>query len=198
MKVLKKIKDSTKSKSGIRLFIKEAATHPIRVGAAWPSSKHLAEGIAAIVSPGKGIVVELGAGTGVVTRALLKRGIKADQLFVVERSPAMSQYIRKNFPKLHVLEGDAQELNSLLGLKHQPIDTIVSSLPLRSLPNKVVKEIGKQIEKVMSKNSCFIQFTYSLHRKPKPPSTHLKWQESKYIWRNLPPARIDIFSYDGK
>lgn len=192
-----KYKKNSSSKSGIRLFIKEAASHPITVGAAWPSSKHLAEGIAAVVNLGSGIVVELGAGTGVVTKALLKRGIKPSQLFVVERSPAMSQYIRKNFPKLHVLEGDAQELSQLLGPKNQPVKTIVSSLPLRSLPNKVVKEIGKQIEKVMAKNSYFIQFTYSLHRKPKPPSPQLQWLESKYIWRNLPPARIDIFSYAG-
>lgn len=200
MIVLKRKKSSTisKSKSGIRLFIKEAASHPITVGAAWPSSKQLAEDIAAAIPAKNGIVVELGAGTGVVTKALLKIGIKPKQLFVVERSHAMSQYLRKIFPKLQILEGDAQKLSELLGDKNQPVATIVSGLPLRSLPNKVVKEIGKQIEKVMTKNSHFIQFTYSLHRKPKPPTTKLRWKESKYVWRNLPPARIDIFSYDGK
>lgn len=197
MKTAKKI-TKREFEDGIKLFIKELASHPTRVGAAWPSSKHLANGIASIVPEHKGIVVELGAGTGVITKALLKKGISPNKLFVVERSPAMSEHIRKHFPKLRVLQGDAQQLSRLLGPKNQSVKTIVSGLPLRSLPNKVVKEIGKQLEKVLVKNGCFIQFTYSLHRKPKPPTTKLHWLESKYIWRNLPPARIDIFSYEGK
>ena len=57
------------------LFLREFLEAPAGVGAVWPSSEHLARGMAARIDPrGDGLVVELGAGTGVVTRALLDRG----------------------------------------------------------------------------------------------------------------------------
>lgn len=69
------------------------------------------------------------------------------------------------------------------------------SLPLRSLPNDLVKEIGAQLEKVLKPGALFIQYTYGLHRKPTPPSAKLQWLHSKYIWLNVPPARVEVFRY---
>ena len=59
------------------LFLREFLEAPAGVGAVWPSSEQLARGMAARIDPrGDGLVVELGAGTGVVTRALLDRGCR--------------------------------------------------------------------------------------------------------------------------
>lgn len=188
---------ATNSKSGITLFIREIAHNPGAMGAAWPSSKHLANSVAAETPTDSGLVIELGAGTGVVTEALLERGIKAKDLIAIERSPALAQHLRHRFNQLTVIQGDAQDLYKLLGSNHPPIGTIVSGLPLRSLPGDLVKEIGYELDKVMPKGSLFVQFTYCFHLKPKAPSPSLKWIRSKYIWRNLPPARIDLFRYEG-
>jgi len=190
-------KKTARVKSGLALFIREIASNPIAMGAAWPSSKYLANTIAFAAPLSSSTVVELGAGTGVVTEALLEHGIAPSKLSIVERSPALAQHLKKRFPQLNVLQGDARELSKLLTNIEQPIATVVSSLPLRSLPKAVVKDIGEELDKVLTKDSLFIQFTYSLHRKPKAPSGRFHWIYSKYIWRNLPPARVDVFSYDG-
>ena len=88
------------------------------------------------------VVVELGAGTGAITRQLLKSGLEGHQLVSVERSNAMSEHLRKTFPELTLLEGDACELRVLLkqhlGLGVDAVSSIVSGLPLRSLPGPVV------------------------------------------------------------
>lgn len=184
-----------KTKSGLTLFLREIATNPRTMGAAWPSSDHLTKSVALQVPLSTGQVIELGGGTGVVTAALLERGIPSKQLLVVERAPALAQHLKKRFPNLTILEGDARNLEHLLSANHHPINTVVSSLPLRSLPARVVSEIGVQLEKVLSNNALYIQFTYTFYRKPSPPSPHLRWIYSKYIWRNFPPARIDVFRY---
>lgn len=65
------------------LFAHEFLTHPSTVGAIWPSSAQLAQRMASAVPvTGTGIVVDLGAGTGVVTQALLDRGIHPTRLRV--------------------------------------------------------------------------------------------------------------------
>lgn len=186
-----------KPKSGLSLFLREIATNPRNMGAACPSSNRLARTIASQVPVNSGNIVELGAGTGVITSALLEHGISTDQLLVVERATALAIYLRQRFPQLAIIQGDARELEHLLLKNQLPIGTVVSSLPLRSLPNTTVNLIGEQLEKVLRKDGLFIQFTYSLYSKPLPPSPHLQWIYSKYIWLNLPPARVDIFRHNS-
>lgn len=183
--------------SGLALFIREIATNPSAMGAACPSSKRLARGIAAQIPLTAGLVVELGGGTGVVTAALLEHGITPDQLIVIERAAKLSEHLRQRFPQLKIMEGDASELSQLLGNHYSPAHTIVSGLPLRSLPTATVQAIGQQIDTVLEPGGLYIQFTYSLHRTPLPPSPRLCWVHSEYIWLNLPPARVDVFRYAG-
>lgn len=197
-KLTKKPLKSLRNITGVALFAREFVTHPAAMGAAWPSSKHLGLGIAAEVPMDSNFVIELGAGTGVVTEALLERGIAPEKLCAVERSASLSKHLRKRFPKLNVIEGDARELDFFIDTKQQPVSTIVSGLPLRSLPSKVIKDVGVQLDKVLDKKGTFIQFTYSLHRRPIAPSKQLRWKYSKYIWRNFPPARVDVFTYAGE
>ncbi len=186
-----------KPKSGLSLFIREIATNPRNMGAACPSSNRLAKTVAAQVPINSGQVVELGGGTGVITSALLEHGVPAAQLLVVERALALAKHLRRRFPQLGIIQGDARELQQLLMEHPLPVNTIVSSLPLRSLPNATVNTIGEQVEKVLKKDGLFIQFTYTFYRKPSPPSPHLQWVYSKYIWLNVPPARVDVFRYVG-
>src|SRR5690348_4415792 len=71
------------------LFLREWLVQPGIVGAICPSSHRLARSMAErIPVQGDGLVVELGAGTGAVTQALLEKGISPDRLRVVERSPS--------------------------------------------------------------------------------------------------------------
>jgi phosphatidylethanolamine/phosphatidyl-N-methylethanolamine N-methyltransferase len=180
--------------SGLLVFLREILLNPKAMGAAFPSSLHLARVIAKqIPSKTNSHIVELGGGTGVITAALLAHGINPEKLIIIERSAALALHLQKRFPESHVINGDARELSHLLTHERLPVNIIVSSLPLRSLPQATVKMIGKQIEQVLAPQGLFIQFTYGLFSKPRSPSMNLKCVYSKRVWRNPPPARVDVF-----
>ena len=186
----KKITDS-----GLMLFMREIATNPKAMGTAFPSSRHLANEIAALVPNDAGLVLELGGGTGVVTAALLNKGIAPEQLVVVERSAKLAKHLQERFAQLRVIHGDARELSELIDVNKTPVHTVVSGLPLRSLPAKIVQAIGAELDNILEDGALYIQFTYSLYRPPLPPSLRLCWVHSEYTWWNFPPARVDVFRY---
>lgn len=172
------------------LFAREWLQRPAAVGAVWPSSDQLARCIAAHVpARGEGLVVELGAGTGVVTQALLERGIAPGRLVVIERSLAFVTHLRRRFPHVTVLHGDATELAELLP-SERPVDSIVSSLPLRSLPEHVVRAIIEQWRVLLSASSTVVQFTYDLRDGAHALPAGFRQRASDTIWFNLPPARV--------
>ena len=82
--------------------------NPRGVRAPTPSSAFLSAAIADELDLERaGLVIELGAGTGVVTQALLNRGIAAERLLVIESTPAFVKILRQRFPNVRVIEGDA-------------------------------------------------------------------------------------------
>lgn len=175
------------------LFLREWVASPGGVGAIWPSSRRLADTMSArIPLQGDGLVVELGAGTGTVTQALLDKGISVGRLRVVERSPAFVQHLRKRFPAATVVHGDAADLSALLP-EGIPVDAIVSSLPLRSLPAPDVKAILAQWGIVIRPGGLLVQFTYALHGQAPTLNEHFVQCPDRLVWRNLPPARVMTF-----
>lgn len=180
----------------IRLFARALRSGPQAVGAACPSSKHLADYMATqAVSSAKGYVVELGAGTGVVTASLLAHGIAPERLIVIEKSAILAEHLKARFPQVTVLEGDAAHLSSLLGRRASRVSAVVSSLPLKSLPKSTVDQIGEALDTVLPRGATFIQFTYSLRCRAVDWAQELTCLHSRTIWRNLPPARVNVFAW---
>ncbi len=179
----------------LTLFLYEAVMHPSMVGALFPSSKRLAHSLAQqIAANPPGLVVELGAGTGAITTALINQKKLFCQLIVIERSVKLSNHLIQRFPELNVIHGDARQLHKLISqYSSLPLQAIVSSLPLRTLSPCIVKKIGTEINQVLIKGGLYIQYTYSLWGKPLSPSPRLKLIHQQWIWQNLPPARIDVF-----
>ena len=62
--------------------------NPRQAGALLPSGSRLAQAMAAQVDLGRGLVVELGVGTGAITRALIARGVTPEQLILVRSTAA--------------------------------------------------------------------------------------------------------------
>lgn len=179
--------------SALWVFIREFVSAPTAVGAVWPSSRRLAKHLAAQVSlPSRGLVIELGAGTGVVTQALLERGVSPEKLVVVERAPAFVGYLRARFPSIRVILGDASLLGSLLP-PGELVDAIVSSLPLRTLPSTDAAAIVRQWRRILPPEGNAIQFTYDLLRRHDQPIEGLAVHASRIVWRNVPPARVLTF-----
>ncbi len=176
-------------------FAGEIIRNPAAMGAICPSSRTLARVIAEQLHniPTTGWVIELGAGTGNITAALLHQGLAPHRLIAIERSPTLAAHLRKRFPNIQVIEGDASQLSSLLGEQVTDIQAIVSGLPLRSLPPTIVKAILGAIQHHLPQTGLFIQFTYDLRLASKTADIPMPCITSRLIWRNLPPARVDVY-----
>src|SRR6185295_1846033 len=93
-----------------RLLFKLWLKNPRKIGAVAVSSAELAGAMARQVPRGPGWVVELGGGTGSVTKALIKSGISREKLIVVERDPTLHKLLQERYPGVKVLLGDAGRL----------------------------------------------------------------------------------------
>lgn len=175
------------------LFLREFVRDPAAVGAFCPSSDRLADRIAAQLTPdAEGWVVELGAGTGVVTAALLRRGVRADRLIVIERSRHMVRHLRKRFPQVRVILGDAGDGRRLIPAC-LPLAALVSSLPLRSLPaGQVTRITGAWCDADLA-GLHVVQYTYAPRASSAWVAAGLARTHSETVWSNLPPARVEVF-----
>lgn len=185
------------------VFIKEAILHPRKMGAVLPSSSRLANAMAGALpqtllqtlpQAGDGYVIELGGGTGTVTQSLLVSGVMPQRLIVFERSFRLVRHLRQQFPNVRVVCGDARYATKYL---HDPtlrISAVVSSLPLRVMGRASVEKIIAEVDTLLQDNGVFIQFTYNIFRRCQLLAKPWKLLCSKYVWRNFPPARIDVFS----
>jgi len=90
-------------------FLKAAARRPLGVSTVFPTSRALAERmvVAAASSPIDG-VVELGAGTGAITRHLVA-GARG-RVTALEIDPGMARFLRGRFPEVRVCCAAAEEL----------------------------------------------------------------------------------------
>lgn len=175
-------------------FVQALLCNPRAVGACTPSSRMLAKVMAAQVPlPTKGLVVELGGGTGAVTSALLRRGVPASQLCVIEHSPILARLLAERFPRANVIQGDAAQLTRLLPGPNPTVQCVVSSLPLLSLPRPLVARIIEQIEALLGQRGTLIQFTYRIGGGVSPLAAAFEPVRSQTILLNLPPAKVEVF-----
>jgi phosphatidylethanolamine/phosphatidyl-N-methylethanolamine N-methyltransferase len=187
--------------AGTALFIKRWLRRPLAMGAVMPSGPLLTRALALTavreMQGRDGHVVELGAGTGEVTKALLAVGIAPERLALIERDPELVAFLRRHFPGPSIIEGDAARLPKLLAAEGvAKVATVVSGLPLLSLPAEVVTGIVHGVFEALPKGAALVQFTYG----PAPPipkalreSLHLVGAHGRRIWRNVPPAVVWTF-----
>ena len=109
-------------------FFKGWIRNPLAMGAFAPSGKSLAKLMAKDVGAGSR-VIELGAGTGTVTEALLANGVAPSNLYVVERDPQFVKILERRFPRCHVIAADALAL-ALPFDAAGAFDFVISGLPL--------------------------------------------------------------------
>lgn len=174
-------------------MFRELICDPAGIGAVCSSSKQLASRISAWVDVSQeGWVIELGGGTGVVTEALLKRGVDEKKLIVVEKSYRLVQHLRERFPNVQIFHGDAAEIE-MIDRKGIPVAAFVSGLPLRSIAKAAVTKITQSCMRILGGNGRLVQFTYAPVGLSPWLSVGLSHEASEIVWLNLPPARIEIF-----
>ena len=117
-------------------FAKNWLSKPRSTGSITPTGKSAARLMASFVSPDTGQpVLELGPGTGSVTREILATGLSPDQLTCVEYNRDFCKHLSRLYPDSNIVEGDAFNLDETLGPDFQGrFSVILSCLPLLNFP----------------------------------------------------------------
>ncbi|UPG74665.1 methyltransferase domain-containing protein (plasmid) [Roseomonas gilardii subsp. gilardii] len=161
------------------------------MGSVVPSSPALCQRIARLTRAGEGeIVVELGAGTGVVSRALLAQGLAPERLTVVEIESEMAQHLRRKLPGACVVTGDAFDLPRLIpASQHGRVGTVICGIPLVLLPLERQQRFVRAVEAV-APGRGFLLYTYCITSPL--PYRRLDLTARREAWTplNLPPASV--------
>jgi phosphatidylethanolamine/phosphatidyl-N-methylethanolamine N-methyltransferase len=176
-------------------FFKGWIDKPKAVGSIVPTSSITARKMASVVNPMSGLpVLEVGPGTGVITRAILAHGVKPENLYAVEYSPDFVRHLRQLYPGVNVIEGDAFNLDATLGDKSGlTFDSVVSGVPLLNFP--VAQRIA-YIESLLSRiptGRPIVQLTYGPLSPIPPGRGDYTVEHFHFVIRNIPPTQLWIY-----
>ncbi|EJN12551.1 phospholipid N-methyltransferase [Bradyrhizobium sp. YR681] len=135
---------------------------PRRVGAIAPSGAALADLITREISATTGPILELGPGTGAFTYKLLKRGVRPQDLTLIEYGSDFMKLLQMRFPGARVLWMDAARLTTERLYDGAPVGAVVSGLPLLNMPKRKVISIVSGAFSYVRPGGAFYQFTYGM------------------------------------
>lgn len=176
-------------------FFKGWIGRPKTTGSIVPTSWTMAKRMASVADPASGNpVLELGPGTGVITRAILERGIAPERLVSLEYSPDFIARLRRDIPGVHFIQGDAFDLARSLGdHASTTFDCIISALPLLNFPlDSRIKLMEDLLDRVPPGRPV-IQFSYG--PRPSVPRGRGNYTVERYdvVLRNVPPAQLWVY-----
>ncbi|MHB6904497.1 class I SAM-dependent methyltransferase [Streptomyces sp. DB-54] len=199
------------------MFLVEAARDMRTTGAVAPSGKALARALTGPVrarAPRPLTVLEAGAGTGAITRALIPQLPAGSRLDVVDANRRFAIRLRHlvttrphlaDAPaRIHVHHTRIEHLDT-----HRRYDVIVSGLPLTNFTPQQVETIMNRYQELLHPGGTLTYFAYLGTRTARallatPAETHrhravdevLATHRRRYatdcrtVWGNLPPARV--------
>ena len=179
-------------------FLQAFLKNPAKVGAITPSSPELAARMLQGMEPDDDhIVLELGVGTGAVTRFLQDITPTRTSYLGLELDPQLVRSINKKLPDMNVICGNAADAYSIhadSGLGK--VRYVICCLPFVSLPREVSEDILTEIEKFME-DGCELRMFQYAHGYFLPPAIKLreflksrygKTRRSPLVLKNVPPA----------
>jgi phosphatidylethanolamine/phosphatidyl-N-methylethanolamine N-methyltransferase len=162
------------------------------VGAIAPTSTHTAKRMASAVDPNSSLpVLELGAGTGVITRAILERGVQPERLVSIEYAQPFYDGLVERFPHVDVRLGDAFDLDMVLGdLRDQQFDSVISAVPLLNFPMHRRIALLEDLLSRIPVGRPVIQITYGVLSPVMKMPDRYTVSHFDFIMRNIPPAQL--------
>ena len=181
-------------------FIGQWLKNPRQTAAVAPSSPELAAAMLAEMPADTRRVIELGGGTGALTRAIVSHGITGDALLVLELNEELHAHLHRRFPDELLVLGDAAELPRLAAeagfLDAGPADAVISGLGLLAMDRELVTRILRAAFACLRPDGRFIQFTYG----PVSPVSDavldvlgLRMRRGEFVLRNVPPATVYVY-----
>jgi phosphatidylethanolamine/phosphatidyl-N-methylethanolamine N-methyltransferase len=173
-------------------FFKGWMSNTRAVGSIIPTSSVTARRMASVIDVGSGLpVLELGPGTGVITKAILGAGLAPEKLVSVEFSTDFYNHLVERFAGVNFINGDAFDLDRTLGsLKDQQFDSVVSAVPLLNFPMHRRVSLIEDLLARIPVGRPVVQISYGplspvVAMPDRYQITHLD-----FVVRNIPPAQL--------
>jgi phospholipid N-methyltransferase len=178
-----------------RTFLKSFLKNPGRTGSVIQSSPFLVKKMTDPVDwQNARLIVEFGAGTGVITEKILEKMTEDATLLCIEIDAILFDKLKKRIkdPRIKLIQDGAENLGKYLKkYKLGEVDYIISGLPLVSLPKKTSTQIVVQILKYLKKGGKYIQFQYSLVSRKEFKSLFSEMRVC-FTPLNIPPAFVYV------
>lgn len=175
-------------------FFKSFLKNPLRTGSIIQSSPVLADKMLEKIDfQNTRCIVELGGGSGIITKKILRKMRKDCVLLCFEIEPALAEKMRNIEDSRLIIINDCAEKIDIYLQKYgfQKTDCIISSLPLTSLPSRTSRSILKNIYAYLPSGGHYIQFQYSLAYR-----RQIKYLFSSvaisFVLLNFPPAFVYV------
>ena len=179
-------------------FLQAFLKNPGTVGSITPSSPELARRMVSGIRPGQdNVVLELGVGTGAITKFLQELVPNERSYLGIELDRDLVRTLKRNYPEMKIVRGNALEASELHGRSGLgKVTTIICCLPFVSMPNEVGERILQEIDTFMQQGCTFRTFQYA-HGYYFPSAIKLrefmrgrygKSKRSPLIVKNVPPA----------
>lgn len=191
------------SNGGRRLAALAAAgiRDPIAVGTFAPSSQALANRLASVVptvdhheSP---VVVELGAGTGEITPAIMRRAGEKARVIAIESDPRLAGILDRRQLGAEVIAADAILLPRLLAERGiERVDAVVSAIPFTLMPTDGQRAMLDAVHSSVRGDGVFTTVAYAAGLQL-PGAVRFRRElirrfdevlPTRTIWRNFLPA----------
>lgn len=179
-------------------FLASWVRHPIKMGAVAPSSRAYCNMMVRHATTElDGPILELGPGLGVVTRALLDHGVAPERITAIEYDADFARMLRQRFPRVNVIQGDGFDLDKTLGARRgEKFAAILFAIPIVNFPQERRQALFRDYFSRLLPGGNVTQLSYLL----KPPVEAVPGvfsvSASPRVWRNIPPARVWIYSQD--
>ncbi|HEX7872503.1 MAG TPA: methyltransferase domain-containing protein [Sphingobium sp.] len=174
-------------------FLKAWVRQPKQTASIVPSSPWLGRLMASQIDPQGGRVLELGGGTGALTREILATGLPRDRLEVVEINQHLARELHAAFHGVKIIQHPAESVSDHAAGDAGSYQVVISGLPILALTPQQQQAILAEAFKLLAPGGSFIQFTYS----PRSPFRPKVVEELKLgvrrigtILRNVPPATV--------
>ena len=187
---------TTSRKTVLQAFL----SNPITTGALVASGARLSRTLAVNGQvDSAGVVLELGAGTGVVTEEIARHVSHGTRIISMELDYSLAYQAQIRCPEAEVFNSDAlycRQVLDKLGLPH--CDSVISCIPWANMSGAAQDSLLDAVSNVLKPGGSFTAFAY-LHGKPLPGAKNFLGklyarydtvERSNIIWANFPPAIV--------
>lgn len=135
----------------------------------------------------------VGSGTGVFTHSLPLRGVREQDLTLIEFNEEFAHRLRRRFPKARVICTSAANVGRVDFKRGASVGAVISGLPLLSTPASTVSAILRGSFEHLRKDGDFFQITYACRNPVDEQTLDRLGLQANLVgstWVNLPPASV--------